>query len=93
MQFGTICLHSSLLISQYVVESTVVHVYGKVASVEDEYSGEYIRMVMNDGEAVDELNEKEANGGFNYVLYLLTIFWVILLCVQYYCVYTFYKNI
>ncbi|KAL8258315.1 hypothetical protein R6Q59_030356 [Mikania micrantha] len=85
---GAICLTSSLMILVNVVANTVLYLQCKIIengeeiamkTTEGEVSGEYVRLTVTDedDEVVHELAE-EMNGGFTYMLYLLSIVWVIL---------------
>ena len=52
-----------------------------MTKVEGDVSSEYVSVIMNedDGDVVHVVTEEEASGGFNYMMYLLLIVWVILL--------------
>ncbi|KAK1415973.1 hypothetical protein QVD17_31761 [Tagetes erecta] len=107
LQVGASCLQSSLMMLLYVVANTVLYVQSKVESAEEvatttmlegAVSGEYVRVDVNDKNGdqalvVHELAEKEVNGGFNYVCYLLGIVWGFLLCVQFYDLFLLFSDV
>ena len=81
LQVFAIYLQSSLMILHYVVANTVLYMQCKTM-VEGDVSSEYVSVIMNedDGDAVHVVtDQEEASGGFNYMMYLLLIVWVILL--------------